>query len=184
MGLEKALGPVCLHKGQDAPAGESPSAVICYPSDEESLAAEVESALIVAPNAVVLVFLASSPTLALARAALGAGANGLLHDGMRPEQFLRSIHVALQGETVLPRCLLSEWVDEQRPPDLGALLSGRQRQILELVAEGFTNAEIAGHLYLVESTVKQHLSAAYKALGVRDRREAAALSRRFRSKYT
>jgi len=99
---------------------------------------------------------------------------------MGPEQVLRAVGAALRGETVLPRCLLSEWVDEQRTPDLGALLSARQREILELVAEGSTNAEVAGHLFLSESTIKQHLRAAYKALGVRNRTEAAALWRRCR----
>ena len=96
---------------------------------------------------------------------------------MRPEQILRAVSVALQGETVLPRSLLREWFDEQRPPDLGVLLSARQREILELVAEGSPNAEIAGRLHLSESTIKQHLRAAYKALGVRTRQEAGALSR-------
>jgi DNA-binding NarL/FixJ family response regulator len=97
---------------------------------------------------------------------------------MPPEQILRAVRAAIRGETVLPRVLLAEWVAEQRPPDLEVLLSARQREILGLLAEGATNAEIAGSLYQSVSTVKQHLRAAYKALGVRNRREAAALSRR------
>jgi DNA-binding NarL/FixJ family response regulator len=44
---------------------------------------------------------------------------------------------------------------------------------MELVAEGESNAQIAGHLYLSVSTIKQHLRAAYKLLGVRNRTEAA-----------
>ncbi len=180
LGLERALGMAAyLHKGPEGPAGDPPSAVICYPSDEEGLAAEVESALTVAPNAVVLVF-APSPNLRLARTALEAGASGLLHAGMRPQQILRAVRVALQGETVLPRCLLPEWLDEQRPPDLEVLLSARQREILELVAEGSPNAEIAKRLFLSESTIKQHLRAVYKTLGLRTRTEAGALLRRYR----
>ena len=167
-----------IHQGREQPAGEPPSVVICFPSVEE-VAPEVRSARALAPNAIVLVF-APVPNPRLARAALGAGAAGLLHGGMGPEQILRAVGAALGGETVLPRSLLAEWVSEQRPPDLGALLSARQREILEFVAEGSTNAEIAGRLYLSESTVKQHLRAAYKALGVRNRREAAAILRRCR----
>ena len=108
---------------------------------------------------------------------------GLLGAGMRPERILRAVRAALRGETVLPRALLAEWVDEHRPPDLGVLLSARQREILGLLAEGATNAQIAGRLFLSESTVKQHLRAAYKTLGVRNRREAAALWRRYTKLY-
>jgi serine/threonine-protein kinase PknK len=67
---------------------------------------------------------------------------------MSPEQLLRAVGAALRGRTVLPRSLLSEWVAEQRPPDLGAVLSARQRKILGLLAEGSTNAEIGRRLYL------------------------------------
>ncbi len=56
-------------------------------------------------------------------------------------------------------------------------LWARQREILELVVEGLSNAEIAGRLYLSESTIKQHLRAAYKVLGVRNRTEAAKTMR-------
>jgi DNA-binding NarL/FixJ family response regulator len=183
LGLHAASRATRVHQGRGRPAGGEPSAVVCFPSAEEDVAPEVEGARALAPNAVVLVF-APSPSLRLARAALGAGAGGLLHGGMSPEQALRAVRVALQGETVLPRSLLSEWVAEQRPPDLGALLSARQREVLGPLAEGSTNAEIAGRLYLSESTVKQHLLAAYKALGVRNRREATAFWQRWRRGWT
>jgi DNA-binding NarL/FixJ family response regulator len=48
---------------------------------------------------------------------------------------------------------------------------------LELVVEGLSNAEIAGRLYLSESTIKQHLRAVYKVLGVRNRTQAAKTMR-------
>jgi DNA-binding NarL/FixJ family response regulator len=56
-------------------------------------------------------------------------------------------------------------------------LTCRQREILELVGEGLTNAGIARRLFLAEGTVKQHLRAAYKLLNVRSRVQAAALLR-------
>ncbi len=183
LGLRGAWRAARVYQGRGQPAVEEPSAVVCFPGGEEDVAPEVEDARALAPNAVVLV-LVPAPTLRLARAALGAGAGGLLGGGMDPEQVLRAVGAALRGETVLPRGLLAEWVDEQRPLNLEVLLSARQREILGLLAEGATNAEIAGRLFLSESTVKQHLRAAYKALGVRNRREAAALWRRWRRGWT
>jgi DNA-binding NarL/FixJ family response regulator len=54
-------------------------------------------------------------------------------------------------------------------------LSHRERQILALAVAGLTNAQIARRLYIAESTVKTHLSSAFRRLGVHSRREAAAL---------
>ena len=186
LGLEKALGAGArVHTALEGPKAEAPAAVICCPDGAvggeggEAVAREVGEILAQAPNAAVLVF-APAPDLRLARAALKAGAVGLIHAGMPPEQILRALSVALRGGVVLPRGLLRLWVGEQRRPDLGAVLSARQGEILGLVAEGLSNAEIAGRLFLSESTVKQHLRAAYKALGVKNRTEAAALSRRWR----
>ena len=188
LGLEKALGAgagtgASVHRGHKAPKAEAPSAVIYCPDgldgEEEALAQEVEKIRAQAPHATILVC-AIAPDLHLARGALKAGASGLLHTGMPPEQTLRAISAALRGEVVLPRALLRLWVNEQRrrlQEEPRVDLSARQREVLELVAEGLTNAEIAGRLFLTESTIKQHLRAAYKALGVKNRTEAAALLR-------
>ncbi len=188
LGLEKALGAGArVHKGHEGHKAEAPAAVIYCPDGlhgEEEVGQEVQKIQAQAHNAAILVF-APTPNLRLARCVLKAGASGLIHAGMPPEQILRALSVALRGEVVLPRALLRLWVDEQRPPaDLGALLSARQREILKLLAGGATNAEIAGRLFVTESTVKQHLRAAYKALGVCNRREAAALWRRWRRGWT
>jgi DNA-binding NarL/FixJ family response regulator len=183
LGLERSLRVAAwIHKGRKAPLGETPaSAVICCPTGEDDLASEEVSEIRgLASDAPVLVF-ASAPNLRLARAALRAGASGLIHSGMSPEQILRAVSLAIRGEVAVPRELLRHWMDEHRPPDL-RVLSARQREILELVVEGLSNAEIAGQLYLSESTIKQHLRATYKALGVRNRREAAYLLMRKNSR--
>ena len=185
--LEKALGKETrVHKGLEGLTAEPPAAVICCPDnldgDEEELAQEIEGIRTQAPGAPIIV-LAFAPNLQLARGALKAGASGLIHVGMRPEQILRALSVALRGEVVLPRGLLHQWVEEHCWLAPRIDLSPRQRGILELVVEGLTNAEIARCLSLNESTIKQHLHATYKLLGVKNRREAAALWRKFSWRY-
>ena len=179
LGLEQALGAEArLHTGYEGPKAQTPSAVIYLQEDldgeEEELAQEIESIRAKAPHATILVC-TPAPDLRLARGALKAGASGLLYTGMPPEQILRALSVARRGELVLPRELLRLWVDEQQrllEPRID--LSARRREVLELVVEGLTNAEIAGRMFLSESTIKQHLRAAYKLFGVKNRTEAAA----------
>jgi DNA-binding NarL/FixJ family response regulator len=124
----------------------------------------------------ILVF-GSHLNLPLARDALRAGASGYVHAGMTPDQLVRAVSVAIQGETVAPRQLLGYLLDQDEPANLGSL-SARQREILGYVAEGLSNAEIASALFLSESTIKQHLRAAYKLIGASNRTEAAKLFRR------
>jgi DNA-binding NarL/FixJ family response regulator len=96
---------------------------------------------------------------------------------MPPEQLAHAIEVASRGETVIPRGLLEVLIASETPASLDGL-SARQREIVGLVSEGLSNARIAARLFLSESTVKQHLRAAYKTLGVKNRTQAARAFRR------
>lgn len=93
---------------------------------------------------------------------------------MEPEQIARAIEVVASGEVVSPRKLLMFLIVNDEPGNLESL-TPRQREVIKLVVEGLSNGEIAGRLFLSESTVKQHLRAAYKVLGVKDRKEAPKL---------
>jgi DNA-binding NarL/FixJ family response regulator len=93
---------------------------------------------------------------------------------MEPNQIARATRVAARGEIVVPRTILEYLVTDEEPADLDSLTT-RQREILELVARGHSNAQIAEGLFLSESTVKLHVRATYKVLGVSDRKEAARL---------
>jgi DNA-binding NarL/FixJ family response regulator len=114
--------------------------------------------------------------LALACATLKNGADGFVHAQMHPAQVLRAVEVVQRGELAAPRQLLGYFFSQNENPKIGDL-SARQREILKLVVEGLSNAEIAGRLYLSESTIKQHLRAVYKVLGVRNRTQAAKTMR-------
>ena len=176
LGLQQTLQAAGYDVRSDQEAvgeGETPSAVVYCPKDED-VVGRVERLRRLFPDAPVLVMGFSASHPALARAALRGGARGFLHLGMQPSQIARAISLASEGETVFPRELLTGLINEEEPPDLMAL-TARQREVLGLAAQGLTNAKIARQLFLTEGTIKQHLRAAYKALGVKSRMQAARL---------
>ncbi len=174
-GLEKALeGEADVRIGGDSVAG-SPSCVVLYADGmEEGFVEGMGRVRGLYPGVPLLVF-GPRLDLALAWAALKHGADGFVHAAMDRGQVVKAVEVAQKGELVAPRELLRYLVtNQEKGPDVGGL-SPRQREILALVAEDLSNAQIAGRLYLSESTVKQHLRTAYTLRGVRNRTEAARL---------
>jgi DNA-binding NarL/FixJ family response regulator len=175
VGLKRTLEQRArVRVGQGDP-GNGPSSIIVCAKDAKYATERVRHLKARDPEASVLIF-APQVDLPLARAALRAGANGYIHAGMRPEHISRAVEVAARGELVVPRKLLEFMLTSEEPADL-QMLSARQREVLGLVVEGLSNAEIGKRLYLSESTIKQHLRAAYKLLGVKNRNEAAKLIR-------
>ena len=111
-------------------------------------------------------------------AALAAGASGFLLKDARPEDLLAAIRSVASGDAVLApsatRRLLAHvaptlptGVPQQDP--LLAQLTAREREVLVQVAGGLTNAEIAGSLFMAESTVKTHIGSLLAKLHCRDR---------------
>jgi DNA-binding NarL/FixJ family response regulator len=165
-----------VHQGP-RPPGDAPSCVILCTNGHENLSERVEFYRELSPDSPPVVVFGLQLDLPLARDALQAGASGFVHAEMTPDQLVRAVAVASRGELVAPRELLRYVLLEDQSGDLAAL-SARQREILAYVVEGLSNAEIGRRLYLSESTIKQHLRAAYKLLGVSNRTEAANLFRR------
>jgi len=176
-GLVRALEKrATVHQGLKPP-GDVPSCIILCANSHEGLSERVEYYQELNPNAPPIVVFGPQLDLPLARDALQAGASGFVHAEMMPDQLVRALAVAARGELVAPRELLRYVLSKDYSGDLAAL-SVRQREILGYVVEGLSNAEIGRRLYLSESTIKQHLRAAYKLLGVSNRTEAANLFRR------
>jgi DNA-binding NarL/FixJ family response regulator len=177
-GLEQALKEHArVHVGRESPGGET-SSIVLFARDVEDLSEGVERVRELRPDASILVF-GLCADIVLARAAFEAGARGFIYAGMTTEQVAHAVKAAANGEPVVPRELLLQLIVRDDHVDLN-VLSARQKEILDLVADGLSNAQIAGRLYLSESTVKQHLRAAYKLLGVKNRTSAANLIRNSR----
>jgi DNA-binding NarL/FixJ family response regulator len=178
-GLKQVLeGKADVHIGGESPAG-SPSCVVLYAGGgmEEGCLEGMGGIRELYPGVPLLV-LGSHLDLALAWATLENGADGFVHAQMHPAQVLRAVEVVQKGELAAPRQLLGYFLSQKENAKIGEL-SARQREILELVVEGLSNAQIAGRLYLSESTIKQHLRAAYKELGVHNRTQAAKTMREY-----
>ena len=176
-GLKRVLeGKAEVRISGESSAG-SPSCVVLYSGGMEEGCLEGMRRIRELYPGVPLLVLGSQLDLALAWATLRNGANGFVHAQMHPAQVLRAVEVVQKGELAAPRGLLGYYLLSQNEnPKIGDL-TARGREILELVVEGLSNAEIAGRLYLSESTIKQHLRAVYKVLGVRNRTEAAKTMR-------
>jgi len=111
--------------------------------------------------------------------ALQAGASGFLLKESPPEEILRAIHVVADGEALISpgvtRAVIDELAKRPRRRDLaGALasLTPREHEVLHLLAQGLSNAEIASRLVVGDGTVKTHVARILAKLGVRDRVQA------------
>jgi DNA-binding NarL/FixJ family response regulator len=109
--------------------------------------------------------------------ALDAGASGFLLKGGEPAELVHAIHVLADGDSLLApsvtRRLIDTYVSRRQPTPNGhdgiAELTAREREVLELIARGLTNAEIAQALHLSPLTAKTHVSRILMKLGARDR---------------
>jgi DNA-binding NarL/FixJ family response regulator len=102
------------------------------------------------------------------QAAKAAGASGFVSKDWPAEEIAMAVRMVARGMTVF----------EPRSEHQEAPLSGREREVLSLMASGATNREIAERLYLSPHTVKEHTSALYRKLGVRNRAEAVRRAER------
>ncbi|MBX2859125.1 MAG: LuxR C-terminal-related transcriptional regulator [Cellvibrionaceae bacterium] len=104
--------------------------------------------------------------------------SGLFYVDTEQDQLIRGLHSLLDGDFWVPRRLLHRFLDKNRkaPSNFkrpNVKLTKRERQILKLIKDGATNADISEALSVSEHTVKSHLYNVYKKIGVRNRLEAS-----------
>ena len=102
-----------------------------------------------------------------ARRAVRAGADSLVLEHELEDSLAPAVRAVAAGLSALP-AVLRDGIDR-------LAFSHREREVLRLAIEGHTNSEIAAALFLAESTIKSHLSSAYRKLGAHGRKDAAAL---------
>jgi DNA-binding NarL/FixJ family response regulator len=112
--------------------------------------------------------------------ALSAGASGFLLKRTRPEELIAAIHTVAAGDSLLSPSVTRTVIQRlagQPAPDAAAEvrldeLTARERDVLELIARGLSNGEIAAALVIEESTVKTHVRHILRKLRLRDRVQA------------
>ena len=115
--------------------------------------------------------------------ALRAGASGFLLKDARPEDLIAAVHVVARGDALLDPAVTRSVVERfgaEPDPDPAAEarlaeLSPREREVLLLLVEGMSNREVADRLFVSEATVKTHVMAVLRKLGLRDRVQAVIL---------
>jgi DNA-binding NarL/FixJ family response regulator len=115
-------------------------------------------------------------------AGVNAGASGFLLKDVEPNELVDAIRVVAAGNSLFGPAATQRLVERfsQAAPaaDASALddLTDREREILRLIAQGHSNAELAQQLFLSEATVKTHVSAILRKLRVRDRVQAVIVA--------
>ena len=117
--------------------------------------------------------------------ALGAGASGFVLKHVPPEELIQAVRVVAAGEALLAPSVTRRLIEEfaRRPVPAPASrsvelesLTEREREVLELLARGLTNAEIGGRLHVGDATVKTHVAHVLDKLALRDRVQAVILA--------
>jgi DNA-binding NarL/FixJ family response regulator len=107
--------------------------------------------------------------------ALEAGATGYLLKDVVREELCAAILASARGKSVLAPTVAARLIAQVRAP-AGDKLSNRELEVLELVAEGASNSDIAGRLHISQATVKSHLINIFGKLGVSDRTAAVTVA--------
>ena len=112
------------------------------------------------------------------RSAIRAGACGYLVKDCSTDEIAGAVRAAATDETTLSPGIAASMLDEVRrldqpaTPEMDRVVSRREEEVLQLIADGCSTPEVAGRLYISQKTVKNHLASIYHKLDARDRTQA------------
>jgi DNA-binding NarL/FixJ family response regulator len=160
--LARALAEHPTIGADELRSGETPDAIVSGCADDHVRATLEGLGEVGAPIVLVL------PTASRAdvREALAAGARGIVVEDTVEASLEPTLDAVLAGQLVLPPTGRAHLA----PP----VLSAREKQVLGLVVLGLSNVDVAAKLHITEATVKSHLTACFRKLGVRTRSAAVA----------
>ena len=163
-------------------AATSPDVVLMDVRMPEMDGIEATRLITAAPDAPRVLMLTTFDLDELVYEALRAGASGFLLKEAPPEQLVAGVRTVAAGEQLLAPTVTRRLIERftaQAPPAATAAvdeLTPRELEVLQLVARAMTNAEIAAHLFVSETTVKTHVARILMKLGLRDRVQAVVLA--------
>jgi DNA-binding NarL/FixJ family response regulator len=145
---------------------------------------EAARRILVNPDAPRVLVLTTFDTDEYVYDAMKLGASGFLLKAVRPEQLADAVRVVAAGEALLAPTITRRLIEEfvRRPPPGASVpaelesLTGRELEVLKLVARGMSNSQIAESLVVSEATVKTHLSHLLRKLNLSDRVQAVVLA--------
>ena len=113
--------------------------------------------------------------------AIRAGACGYLVKDCSTEDIAGAVRLASSGETALSPQLAASMLDEVRKLDMAPareerVVTKREEEVLQLIADGCSTSEVAGQMYISQKTVKNHLASIYQKLDARDRSQAMLIA--------
>lgn len=117
--------------------------------------------------------------------AIRSGAAGYLLKDTPPADLISAIKGTIQGKSYIDPMVTGKLLSEiasrslQQEPQTNFDLSDREYDVLKLLAQGLSNADIAGRLYITKGTVRNYTSAIFRKLGVSDRTQAAVVALRY-----
>jgi LuxR family transcriptional regulator of csgAB operon len=185
--LEAKLGTKCVAKetiddvvGVDGLESDKPQLVLldCFAKDPERLFLEVESCRRAIPDSGLAAVFNLIRGLKIEKELVTRGVRGIFYANDHPDKIDRGVRALLEGEIWISREILSKFIPETEKAqrlttEEASVLSARETEILNLVAQGAMNTEIADTLYISRHTVKSHLYNIYKKIKVANRLEAA-----------